>query len=349
MNTNRQRLFNQLAASRTDLGCSRRIDFNELSTGTFSLVPEHFLEEVPSGVTDAFAEPFVLDHAFNVQFFYCNKIKFFDYFRGFLVTEIKPFVLYFLVMFSQKSDGFSPPVTASFLSGNRPLEPSQLSLRFSVQARIINFVARVVGIKVSEPYVQADRLIDRGKEFGRHLNIKAGVPFTKFLGDAESLYFSWNTAMPLDLHEADILQVEPFIFDATTIPIGAVEECRKLLSRLESWESRFLSASEPFEKCLVGFIYPSDCLLGRAAIAFSNTPILSKDRQIINCLVIIRQRGLAFLPDILPVSQTLIIYIPVPFKLLVELLSLFLVRIKPVFIGSNHLFACLTFNSYYIL
>ena len=126
MNTNRQRLFNDLPTRGAQLTCVFRIYAYHCDTGTFSLVSQDALERCPSNVRDRLGESTVLDHALDVQAFRSNHPESTGQFVSGFEVKLPADVFNFGVEFLDFLYCFAV-VTSKFLfSGKAALSPSQL-------------------------------------------------------------------------------------------------------------------------------------------------------------------------------------------------------------------------------
>jgi hypothetical protein len=75
MNTNRKRLLNRCATTRTYPGCVARINQCNHTTSVFSFVGGVLYQLTPGCIRDAFCQTMVLKHVFDVQLFKNQQTK----------------------------------------------------------------------------------------------------------------------------------------------------------------------------------------------------------------------------------------------------------------------------------
>src|SRR5690606_17927777 len=118
-----------------------RIHKDNLTTSTFSLVREKFLEDAPATIQDALAEVLVADHVVDFQIFQRDTIIALYQRIGELVQVVPTLVSDKFLLSLYGTEGFLPVLATTLGAGQLALFAAQISLCLAVVLWVIHPVA----------------------------------------------------------------------------------------------------------------------------------------------------------------------------------------------------------------
>ena len=266
MHTNGQRLLNQSIAAGALLRGVLRVNRYKLATSTFSLVTDHSFEHPKSCIRSGSSEYFALGHKSQRQVF--NRYQ--RIVVGQLVRPPMPKVCALLFDFVMQTGdfvfGLVKAMRAFLFSRQRPLSDSKFGKRTLQPARVFNERA----IRQSQQSIQShvDSNGETRLQWLRRLAVvseKADIPTSQSLSKDDLLEHAFrNISMPLDLNEANMLDVELVVRELASVSVPILKGA-KTLEGLEArksglfvvWVRLFQSAKEG----LHGFVLATQKLL----------------------------------------------------------------------------------------
>lgn len=161
----------EFTAVATRLRGSPRIDFNDTTTSTQSLVAEHLDEAIPRGIINMFSEVMVTNHSLDIELFNCDKLVSVSNNPALFVEEIGSLVDDFVVD--------SCDLESSFLSVSRTfgffiqssLESSKSVFGLYKESRVLDDCLVREGCKILKPNINADLFLEEFMPFGFNINL----------------------------------------------------------------------------------------------------------------------------------------------------------------------------------
>jgi hypothetical protein len=207
MPANTERLAN-LCATDACLARTRWIYLYEITPGAFSLVRNLIHKLRPSGITNTFSKVVISDHSLDVQIFNGDQAILINQPSRNPVVEVRALLLDVSMCALQKLDGFTSAMRTHPAPGNLALCASQLRLRFSIPARVINLRS----IRECGKRCQADIYPDLFRASRQWLRFaltdKQGEPSASITLDGQGLNLSRQWPVQPDANIADLGKFE---------------------------------------------------------------------------------------------------------------------------------------------
>lgn len=339
VNPNRERLLNNFPAGRAPLGSPVGGYFPIPSPGAFSLGFEYREEYPPGGVRYRLGMMPVLDHALNVESFYCKSIVGFHEGTSSLVTEIEPLISNSLVNLGDKA--------TSLRSSLRAFLPARKTL-LSFLEKLFGFAEKVWGLNLrsvgkgserGQAHVYADFLPGFVEDGRLALDGKRDIPPVVSSRGGKGLDSTGYRPVPLDLDVADMLKIKTVIFDLAAVSKDGVGDGIEPVGRFESGIARLLSGLNSTEERLERLVKSAKGLLERTVIARDKGTVLLLELGEKSCSLLGVAKSLTgHFVNLFPLCKSLVVEEAVPVKLRNKRLGLFACRVETVFEGLEHLF-----------
>jgi len=323
--------FSTTAAPMTATSCSRILD--KLSTACYGFVGQHLNESIPRSIRNAFCQPTVLNHTFDVKVFNSDDRISINEFSAKLVKEIGSLVSDSDVLPCQEQPCLSPIHRPLLLSANPSLQEFQSLFRFNQESRIVYNFSIVEGGEVFETDINTN-LFFRGV-FGlniRQFAAEDGKPLSNFInlnGEGFDLA-SWNP-MQDDRNTSYPIEPKPFVRQKLKTTLGKSDAVHPAL---KSWKTLLLAGFvfNPAKEVAKSLMNPVRDILFNLRMKFR---ILARERLVVIKLV---ERDLSKLPRIYTQSKKLIIDCFASFKRINQSSFLFVGRIQTIFehLLNNH-------------
>ena len=138
-----QRLAHSVAALTAILRRVRRIHFDHLATGAFSLVRQDRKELTPSGVTDALGEMMILHHPFDIQIFDGSYVKLAHDVECRLMVKIRALAGNLPMFLCEKLNRLAPAIASLACPARYPaLSGLQFAFGLAQKLRIFDYLTR---------------------------------------------------------------------------------------------------------------------------------------------------------------------------------------------------------------
>lgn len=197
-------------ATCTRLRRSPRVNLDQQSSGTLSLVRKHVNKSRPSGILNRLAQ-YPTGKSLDVQIFDGNQPVFVYNPSTQLMVEIRTLVSYVDVHSLHKLNSFSPSIRALLTSRYASLGGSQNLLPGMVVAGIVNGCSVVQRNKVREPNIEANHTGIKRQWRGRDIARKQGEPSPCLSLDRQDFSFAFQRAMQIDPHLANLWDTQPVL------------------------------------------------------------------------------------------------------------------------------------------
>lgn len=345
MNSNGERLLDNLSAGRTPLRSPVRRYFPIPSPGAFSLGFEYREKRSPGGIGDRLGKMPVLDHALDIETFYGKPVVgIYEGVRN-LVAEIKPPVRSLLVNHGDKTTGLRSTFRTSLSASKALLGLLEKFLGFTKEARSLYLCPIGESGEGGNPHVDADFSACFGKRDGFILDGEIDIPPVVSPSDGKGLDLASYRPMPLDLDVTDVLEVETPFLDLTAVSKGSVGDGIEPVGRFEPRVSGFLAGLDPAEKRLESLVQPTKGLLERTVITRGKGFVffleLGEKTSRLNG---IRDAFFSGFVNLFPLSEGGVVKKAVSVKLRDKSFRLLPGRIEAVFERLEHLLSFLTCN-----
>ena len=220
----RQPLLFDMPTARAGLRRVLGIHLDDHTTGPFSLVVEHRVEQRPSRVGSRKREVPIGNHKARRYVFDGDTCKGFRHAVGQSVQIVLALVGDLAVQRFDAPFALPPARRKARLTCQGPLCPSQLGQRPTQPARVVNQRSVREGQQAVQSHVNADSLALGALRcrLGAVVALEADEPFASLAGEDDVLETSFgNSPMPLNLDLADVLDVErvPRELAAITVPV----------------------------------------------------------------------------------------------------------------------------------
>lgn len=336
MHPNVEVFRNNAPAARTRLAGVAGIDRHHFDPGLSSLVVEQFAERPQANVVSGQRETTTAEHKAERQVLQHNPSVVVHETPSDLMPEVLTLIPDTLMQSSQPTDCLPSVAPSSPLSGNRPLQDSELAQGGSQMPWAVHAgpIRERQGMRDAHVYADWWVGVDRRLNI-RHHNLQAYVPAGRLPNNDDVLEVAfWEYPMPPNTHRSDVLDVEPPVLEGGSIAGfegHAVEE-------RETPETR--TATLTLDELPVGTIQAAEDLLPGAHIQKTERVIVRLLVAPISphpCLLRVSNTTTAFGPAFATVGESVIVertggIEDVPQGRLVNL-----VWVDPVTIGANHL------------
>lgn len=331
MLTNRERLFYSFAAY-ARLASSSWVNFDNRSTGAFSLVSQFVEERTPRNIVNLFGESHSRQ-TFDVQFFNRNNIVMVNQPTRDFVLKVRALIQNLLVDDSELGDGLSPSVRPSFATSYTTLGDSHSLGHRLVVPRVLNLRTVRERSKGLDAYIDTNALVGEGQRaFGDAVTGEDCVPLGTFAFDRDFFDCALNLAVLADFYVANIPQPNPSgapYSKALTI----IEKRVVVGTTFKSGESRCLTFTAAPKERLEGFIH-----LAQDLIAHTRLNIFTIRTQLsyffnLSTLLCKRDGNTIQFPRISPLLQCRIVKFATQIQTTFESLRLFLVGTNAELVG----------------
>lgn len=318
-----------------DLARTARIDFDQLTTGAFSLVAKHRNDLSPRGIIDMLGEH-PGRQAFDAEVLDCDSPETIDDVSGLFVAEIPPAVTDPGMIFGEGSNALQPSFRASLATGDSVLPETQTLCGALRPVRSSDRFAVAQGDNAGQPHIDADALL-AGAVDGFDIYMEDDVPFTSIPRQNRGSRLARQTAVPagfdlaVDSDDADLAGF------ADGQSVADAEVCSAVAGGCaKTWKSRLGAALNATEECPEPLIKLSQylllCRIGPTTMrVLSITPDYRKRCHL---LVAVYRDALAVCRD--AVFQRGVVEMAEIVQHLAQRADLSTARIDPIFVAEYH-------------
>lgn len=229
-----------LCPAHARLACPPRINHQHLAPGAFSLGAKYLLEARPSGISNRSGQPAVLEHPLDVQAFRSDQTESTNQTNSHLVVVFLAKVGHTGVQLGNLLASLPAVAPAFLLPAEASTQPSQL-WEFSLEVLgIDNRLAVAGGQEVRESDINANlrvRLLN-DIQFAKVAG-KDHEPLATFTLGGDRFDFALPRAVKLDLHNANVLQIQAVARDPAAVAVRGELKTVKVVSTLESGKTSF--------------------------------------------------------------------------------------------------------------
>ena len=330
MHTNRQGLFDATTASRAVLRRAIGIYTDKLSPGSFGLVGQHVQEVAPTGIRDALGDV-AARKTFDVQVFDGDQAKACRNLGRFLVLEIPALVRRVFVQAPDLARKLGILAASFFAPGAATLQRSELFLCRPGPAGVLDQLPSGQGGKGLQAHVDPDfrPTIGGGLHIGQ-FQLKDDVPMVEIVSLEDrrlDLGLVGQGSVLEDTDQADVLDVQPTIFQAQSVTVGELERLVPAPA-LESRIARFLSRLDAAKETIKALAQSAQGLLQRREVTPGCILVKLTNATELVGLVIIADADTAALPRFTSFGKCVVVDRAVYLKHLVEQLGLHTVRVQ---------------------
>lgn len=332
MDTNRQTFPNDDSAIGARLTRVSRIDFNESSTGTRSLVAKHIEERGPRSIANLFGKKSPTQ---TRQLLDCDQIVFANQIRREFVLKVVSSVKNLLVNIPKLCDRFTSAVRSLLSSSYSTLSnPKFLCGRFIVPP-VGNLRSVREGGEGLNTNIRPNRVAGYGQGFlGNGVARNHCVPFIPCALCDDFFDLSFDRSGQFDFQISDERKVKFIATEA--IPLAVVDDRIEKGGALESRITRLFSILQPAKECAEGFVQLAQRLMQGSGL---NSKIVGIQFANIFYLFALIEKGNAYsihLPRIAPFLKRGVVEITQQIEGMVEAFPLFAVGIYAEFVSQSH-------------
>lgn len=183
------------------------VDLNQLATSVRSFVFQPGEKGTPPDIINRLGEHSACQ-TFNVQIFNDNRAVVIDEFARFFVVKISALISDVNVGALEQLHRFPATVRAALAPRNLALCDSQMLLRLSIPAWIVNLPSVRERGECQQANINADTFRAHGQRLRFTLNGETRKPSSGFTLDREGLNLSFNLTMKFDFDLADFREAE---------------------------------------------------------------------------------------------------------------------------------------------
>lgn len=210
-----QVLLDETTALAAILRCVARVDCHDLNSGLDSLVVQKLVEQPKCNIMRSASKVAVAKHQGEVQILQDNCAILVHQPPSDLVPPVAALVRDVLQFLCQLLHGFLAALAALLSTGNTALEDSQALQRLLQILRAVNDCAVTQRQRVLNANIDTNgRITRQRRRFDLAFDLKAYIPAGRLANNDDVLELSVReSAMPLDGHQANILNVKPPVLD----------------------------------------------------------------------------------------------------------------------------------------
>ena len=334
MPTLRRRLRYSLPAD-AGLACAAWVNLDKHTPGALSLVRKFIQETTPSDIVDGLGQH-AAGHAFDIEVFHGDHAVVIHQGSGDFVVKVVALILDVGMLTRQNCNGLTPAMGPLVGSPSNPaLSHAQSSLRFAVEARVVDFRSVAQCGEGRESKVNTNRLARYRQRLCSAFYREDHKPATCLTLDRNCLDRSFHRSMQLDLDSTHTLNANRAVDQFAAVIVGREGEGIVPAAGLEAREACLLAAFDPGKEGCEGLVQPSQHILAAGEVGDSNQVLRPHGLQLI-CLVVVADRLAAQLPRSHALFQRCIVEIARLTKLERQGLGLLTIRVDPVFEGNTH-------------